>query len=77
MAITRSNHLVNDDAGKLYDISALEDVRLKEGLLLPWSEIFVRRRGRQGFESVGYSEKGPGRALVGILQNLVANDNRV
>lgn len=73
MAITRSNYLVNDDVATLYDISELEDVRLKEGLLLPWSEIFVRRRGRQGFESVGYAEKGPGRALVGILRNLIGN----
>ncbi len=72
MAITRSNHLVYDDAGTLYDISELEDVRLKEGLLLPWSEIYVRRRGRQEFESVGYAEKAPGRALAGILKNLIS-----
>lgn len=72
MAITRSNHLVYDDAGTLYDISELEDVRLKEGLLLPWSEIYVRRRRRQEFESVGYAEKAPGRALAGILKNLIS-----
>ena len=76
MAITRSNHLVNNNTPTLYDIGDLVEVRLKEGFFF-WSEIVVRRRGTRQFELAGYAEKAPGRALVGILQNLVANDNRV
>ena len=71
MAITRSYHLVNDDAGTLYDIDDLVDVRLKEGLF--WSEVVVRRKGRR-FELAGYAEKVPGRAFASILQNLVATN---
>ncbi len=71
IAITRSNHLVNNNTATLYDIGDLLEVRLKEGFFF-WSEIKVRRRGRRTFELVGYAEKGPGRALVGILKNLIA-----
>lgn len=71
MAITRSNHLVNNNTSTLYDIGDLVEVRLKEGFFF-WSEILVRRRGTRQSELAGYAEKGPGRALVGILKNLVA-----
>ena len=71
MAITRSNHLVNNNTPTLYDIGDLVEVRLKEGFFF-WSEIVVRRRGTRQFELAGYAEKGPGRALVGILQNLIS-----
>lgn len=70
MAITRSNHLVNNNTGTLYDISDLLDVQLKEGFFF-WSEIVVRRRGSRKFEPAGYAENGPGRALVSILGNLI------
>lgn len=73
MAITRSNYLVNNNTGTLYDIGDLVEVRLKEGFFF-WSEIVVRRRGSRTFELAGYAEKAPGRALVGILRNLVGND---
>lgn len=73
MAITRSNHLVNNNTGTLYDIGDLLDVRLKEGFFF-WSEIVVRRRGSRTFELAGYAENGPGRALVSILRNLIGND---
>ena len=70
MAITRSNHLVNNNTSTLYDIGDLVEVRLKEGYFF-WSEILARRRGTRQFELAGYAEKAPGRALVGILKNLV------
>ena len=70
MAITRSNHLVNNNTGTLYDIGELVEVQLKEGFIF-WSEIVVRRRGSRRFELAGYAEKGPGRALVRILGNLI------
>ena len=73
MAITRSNHLVNNNTGTLYDISDLLDVQLKEGFFF-WSEIVVRRRGSRKFEPAGYAENGPGRALVSILRKLIGND---
>ena len=73
MAITRSNHLVNNNTGTLYDIGDLAEVRLKEGFFF-WSEILVRRRGSRTFELAGYAEKGPGRSLVSILRNLIGND---
>lgn len=73
MAITRSNHLVNNNTGTLYDIGDLVEVRLKEGFFF-WSEIVVRRRGSRTFELAGYAEKGPGRALVSILRNLIGSD---
>lgn len=73
MAITRSNHLVNNNAGTLYDIADLMEVQLKEGYFF-WSEIVVRRRGSRTFELAGYTENGPGKALVSILQNLIGND---
>ena len=73
MAITRSNHLVNNNTGTLYDIGDLAEVRLKVGFFF-WSEILVRRRGSRTFELAGYAEKGPGRALVSILGNLIGND---
>lgn len=75
MAITRSNHLVNNNTSTLYDIGDLAEVSLKEGFFF-WSEIKVRRRGSRTFELAGYAEKGPGRALVGILKNLVAEDKQ-
>ena len=71
IAITRSNHLVNNNTSTLYDIGDLVEVRLKEGFLVPWGEIEVRQKGRRGFESAGYAEKAPGRALANILRNLV------
>ncbi len=70
MAITRSNHLVNNNTGTLYEISDLLDVQLKEGFFF-WSEIVVRRRGSRKLEPAGYAENGPGRALVSILGNLI------
>ena len=70
MAITRSNHLVNNNTGTLYDIGDLVEVRLKEGYFF-WSEIVVRRKGNRMFELAGYAENGPGRALVSILGNLI------
>ena len=70
MAITRSNHLVNNNTGTRYDIGDLVEVRLKEGFFF-WSEIVVRRRGSRTFELAGYAENGPGRAMVSILQNLI------
>ncbi|MXY50171.1 MAG: DnaJ domain-containing protein [Gemmatimonadetes bacterium] len=73
MAITRSNHLVNNNTGTLYDIGDLVEVRLKEGFFF-WSEIVVRRKGNRKFELAGYAENGPGRALVSILGNLIGND---
>lgn len=73
MAITRSNRLVNNNTGTLYDIGDLLDVRLKEGFFF-WSEIVVRRRGSRKFELAGYAENGPGRALVSILGKLIGND---
>ena len=73
MAITRSNHLVNNNAGTLYDIADLVEVQLKEGYFF-WSEIVVRRRGSRMFELAGYAENGPGQALVSILRNLIGND---
>ena len=73
MAITRSNHLVNNNTGTLYDIGELVEVRLKEGFFF-WSEIVVRRLGSRKFELAGYAENGPGRALVSILGNLIGND---
>ena len=72
MAITRSNLLVNNNTSTLYDIGELVEVRMKEGFFVPWGEIEVCRKGRRGFESAGYAEKAPGRALASILQNLVA-----
>ena len=72
MAITRSNRLVNNNVSASYDIGELEEVRLKEGLF--WSEIVVRRRGRNRFERVGYVEKSPGRALANILVNMLTED---
>ncbi len=72
MAITRSNHLANNNASTLYDIGGLEEVRLKEGFFF-WSEILVRKRGTRQFELAGYAEKAPGRALVNILRNLVGD----
>lgn len=71
IAITRSNHLVNNNTSTLFDIGNLVEVRLKEGFFVPWGEIEVRRKGRRGFESAGYAEKAPGRALASILKNLV------
>ncbi len=71
MAITRSNHLVNNNTSTLYDIGDLVEVNLKEGFFF-WSEILVRRRGTRQFELAGYAEKAPGRALVNILKNLVS-----
>ena len=73
MAITRSNHLVNNNSGTLYDIGGLVEVRLKERFIF-WSEIMVRRRGRQKSELAGHAENGPGRALVSILKNLIENE---
>ena len=73
MAITRSNHLVNNNTSTLYDIGDLVEVRLKEGFFF-WSEIEVQRRGSRQFELAGYAEKAPGRALVSILRNLIGND---
>ena len=73
MGITRSNHLVNNNTGTLYDIGDLAEVKLKEGFFF-WSEILVRRRRSRTFELAGYAEKGPGRALVSILGNLIGND---
>lgn len=73
MAITRSNRLVNNNIGTLYDIVDLVDVQLREGFIL-WSEIVVRRRGSRKFERAGFAEKGPGRLLVSILRNLIGND---
>ena len=73
MAITRANRLVNNNVSASFDIGELEEVRLKEGFFF-WSEILVRRRGRSRFERAGYAEKAPGRALVSILQNLVAEN---
>ncbi len=73
MAITRSGHLINNNAGVLYDIGALVEVRLKERFFF-WSEIVVRKRGRRTFESAGYAEKTPGKALAHILRNLVEGD---
>ncbi|MXY96573.1 MAG: J domain-containing protein [Gemmatimonadetes bacterium] len=73
MAITRSNHLVNNNTGTLYDIGDLVEVRLKEGFFF-WSEIVVRRKGSRKFELAGYAENGPGRALVSILGNLIGDD---
>ena len=70
MAITKSNHLVNNNTSTLYDIGDLVEVRLKEGFFF-WSEILVRRRGTRQFELAGYAEKAPGRALANILKNLV------
>ena len=70
MAITRSNHLVNNNLGTRYDIGDLVEVRLKEGFFF-WSEIVVRRRGSRTFELAGYAENGPGRAMVSILRNLI------
>lgn len=72
MAITRSNHLVNNNTSTLYDMGDLAEVSLKEGYFF-WSEIKVSRRGSRTFELAGYAEKGPGRALVGILKNLVGD----
>ena len=72
MAITRSDHLVNNNTSTLYDIGDLVEVNLKEGFFF-WSEIKVRRRGSRTFELAGYAEKAPGRALVGILKNLVGD----
>ena len=74
MAITRSNQLVNNNVGTLYDIGNLVEVRLKKGFFVPWGEIEVRRRGNRTFELAGYAEKAPGRALVSILTNLIEND---
>ena len=37
MAITRSNHLVNNNTSTLYDIGDLVVVRLKDGFFF-WSE---------------------------------------
>lgn len=71
MAITRSNHLVNNNTSTLYDIGDLAEVSLKEGFFF-WSEILVRRRGTRQFELAGYAEKAPGRALANILKNLVS-----
>ena len=73
MAITRSNHLVNNNTGTLYDIGGLVEVRLKEGFFF-WSEIVVRRKGNRKLELAGYAENGPGRALVSILGNLIGDD---
>ena len=73
MAITRSNHLVNNNTGTLYDIGDLVEVRLKEGFFF-WSEIVVRRKGNRKFELAGYAENGPGRALVSILGNLIGDN---
>ena len=73
MAITCSNHLVNNNAGTLYDIADLAEVQLKEGYFF-WSEIVVRRRGSRTFELAGYTENGPGQTLVSILRNLIGND---
>ncbi len=73
MGITRSNHLVNNNTGTLYDIGDLVEVQLKEGFFF-WSEIMVRRRGNRTFELAGYAENGPGRALVRILGNLIEDD---
>ena len=73
MAIIRSNRLVNNNVSASFDIGELEEVRLKEGFFF-WSEILVRRRGRSRFERAGYAEKAPGRALVSILQKLVAEN---
>ena len=70
MAITRSNYLVNNNTGTLYDIGDLLDIQLKEGFFF-WSEIVVRRRGSRKLEPAGYAENGPGRALVSILGNLI------
>ena len=72
MAITRSNHLVNN-ASTWYDIGDLVKVRLKKGFFF-LSEIVVRRRGARQFDLAGYAEKAPGRALVGILRNLVGEN---
>ena len=73
MAITRSNHLVNNNTSTLYDIGDLVEVRLKEGFFF-WSEIEVQRRGSRQFELAGYAEKSPGRVLANILRNLVSGD---
>ena len=73
IAITRSNHLVNNNTSTLYDIGDLVEVRLKGGVFF-CSEILVRRRGTRQFELAGYAEKAPGRALVGILKNLVGEN---
>ena len=74
MAITRSNLLVNNNTSTLCDIGELVEVRMKEGFFVPWGEIEVRRRRTRQFELAGYAEKAPGRVLVGILRNLVAED---
>ena len=74
IAITRSNHLVNNTA-TLYDIGDLVGVHLKEGFFF-WSEIKVRKRGSRTFELAGYAEKAPGRALASILKNLIGESTR-
>lgn len=73
MAITRSNHLVNNNTSTLYDIVDLIEVSLKEGFFF-WIEILVRRRGTRQFELAGYAEKAPGRAPADILKNLVGEN---
>ena len=73
MAITRSDHLVNNNTSTLYDIGDLAEVSLKEGFFF-WSEILVRRRGTRQFELAGYAEKAPGRALASILRHLVGEN---
>lgn len=72
MALTRTNHLINNNEMTLFSIDDLVDVRLKDALFF-WCEISVRRRGQRSFERVGYAEKESGKMLTDIIYQLIKN----
>ena len=70
MAITRQNHLVNNNVDAIFTISELEDVRSEEAMFF-WSQISVRQKGHAAFQLAGYASNHAGRLFTEIVKALI------
>lgn len=73
MALTSTNHLVNNNLMTLFSIDDLIDVRIQDALFF-WREISVRKRGQRSYELAGYAEKQSGKMMTDIIQELIKNN---
>ena len=70
MAITRQNHVVNNNVDAIVTISELEDVRLEEAMFF-WSQVSVRQKGHASFQLAGYTSNHAGRIFTEAIRNII------
>ena len=71
MAITRRNHLVNNNVDALFNISELADVKLEDAMFF-WSQLSVRKKSQATYQLAGYTSNQAGQVFTAILRNLIA-----